>query len=263
MKRVKLYSIFLTVFFLALNCGKKPISIAGDPCTVPLAEKLAEAYTKKTGIEFDIQSAGCGTGVYKAVKGEIDIGVATLEVDINALPKGTNVQVVAKAPTVLIVNKKNPINNLTIAQVKEIMSGGIENWKKVGGKDLPIKNALLQPCTTAKFSKQTAELGDNIERIYPEKKENAVEDTNKLVIENEGGLGVQIYGYEGNDVKVLTIEGALPDEETFPVKYGYYQDYTVVVKGEPKGRVKDFIDFIYTDEGQNIVASLKHIKVDK
>jgi len=264
MKRIFIYFYAATAFLLFFNCGKKVISVAGDACTVPLAQKLADAYTQKTGIQFDIEASGCATGIYKGANGDVDIGVSTHEVNPKALPEGTNVQIIAKAPTVIIVNKKNPINNLTLQQVRDIMTGKVENWKKVGGKDLPIKNVFLQPCTTEIFSKKTsAPLGENLNNLTPENPHNTVEDTNNTVKDNEGAIGLQIYGYEGSEVKIVTIDNELPTEASFPLKYGYYQDYSVITKGRPEGRVKDFLDFIYSEEGQNIVSSLKHIRVDK
>lgn len=255
--------IIMLGFFAGSSMAAETITIAGDPCTVPLAEKLGEAFTKRTGTEVKVESAGCANGIYKASTGDVNIGVSTHEVDLKSMPLGTTNTVIAKAPTIILVNKANPINNLTLQQVKDILAGKIKNWKVVGGKDLEIRNVLLQPCTTAIFGKKTAPYGSDINRLVPEKKGNPVTGTNKLVAENEGAMGLQICGYENADVKVITIDGYLPDENTFPAKYGFYQDYNVITKGEPAGSVKAFIDFALGPEGQDIVSSMKHIKVKK
>ena len=261
LKYKKGYLSLLITIFLGLflgGCGNK-IEIAGDPCTIPLASKLAEAYQRKTGVEFDVQSAACGNGIYKAIQGEVDIGVSTHEVDRSILPKQTDVIVIAKAPTVILVNKKNPVNNLSLEQVNGILKGKIRNWKKVGGPDLDIENVLLQPCTTSIFQQKTTSMAKSIKRLLPMQKGNPVELTNKLVAENEGALGIQIYGYESQNVKVITIDGKLPDESSVPLKYGYYQDYSVILREEPTGEVKKFLDFIASVEGNKIVAEMKHI----
>lgn len=255
--------MFVSIVFANSGIAADTITIAGDPCTVPLVEKLGAAFTKKTGIEVKVESAGCANGIYRASTGDVNIGVSTHEVDLKSLPLGTTNTIIAKAPTVILVNKTNPVNNLTLPQVKDILSGKIKNWKEVGGKDMEIKNVLLQPCTTTIFAKRTVPYGADINRLVPEKKGNPVTGTNKLVEENEGAMGLQIYGYESPNVKVLTIDGYLPDESTFPAKYGFYQDYNVIVKGEPTGNTKAFIDFALSPEGQGVVASMKHIRVKK
>ena len=254
---------FIVIMTVATGASADVITIAGDPCTVPLAQKLGEAFTKKTGTEVMIEGAACANGIHRASAGEVNIGVSTHEVNLESLPEGTTNRIIAKAPTVILVNKANPVSNLTLEQLKNILSGKVKNWKDVGGKDLEIKNVLLQPCTTTIFSKKTAAFGPEIKRLVPEKKGNPVSGTNKLVEENEGAMGLQIYGYESPNVKVLTVDGYLPAENTFPAQYGFYQDYNVITKGEPNGDEKAFIDFALSPEGQEIVSSMKHIRVNK
>lgn len=239
------------------------ITIAGDPCTVPLAEKLGAAFTKKTGKSVKVEGAACGTGIYKASQGEVNVGVSTHEVVLEYLPDGTVNTVIAKAPTVVLVNKRNPVNDLKLQQLKDILAGKIKNWKEVGGSDLEIKNVLLQPCTTTIFAKRSAPFGKDIKKLTPEKPMNPVAGTNKLIEENEGAMGLQIYGYESTDTKALTIDGYLPDDRTFPSKYNFYQDYNVITRVDASSDTKAFVAFAMSKEGQEIVTSLKHIGVMK
>lgn len=44
----------------------------------------------------------------------------------------------AEEPILILVNKNNPIENLSTEQVREIFRGDITNWKQVGGWDKPI-----------------------------------------------------------------------------------------------------------------------------
>jgi len=239
------------------------ISVLGDPCTAPLARKLGDAFTKMTGKNVTVEASACAAGIYKASQGEVNVGVSTHEVVLSYLPEGTANTVIAKAPTVVLVNRNNPVNDLKLQQLKDILAGKIKNWKEVGGNDLEIKNVLLQPCTTTIFSKSAAPFGKDIKRLTPEKPGNPVEGTNKLVEANDGAMGLQIYGYESADVKVLTVDGHLPDEKTFPAKYKFYQDYNVVTRSNASNDTKAFVEFALSPEGQEIVASLKHIRVNK
>ncbi|OGT04304.1 MAG: hypothetical protein A3F73_07905 [Gallionellales bacterium RIFCSPLOWO2_12_FULL_59_22] len=239
------------------------ISVLGDPCTAPLAQKLGEAFTKKTGKNVKVEAEACAAGIYKASQGDVNVGVSTHEVVLSYLPEGTVNTVIAKAPTVVLVNKNNPINDLKLQQLKDILAGKIKNWKEVGGKDLEIKNVLLQPCTTTIFSKSAAPFGKDIKRLVPDKPMNPVAGTNKMVESDEGAMGLQIYGYESADVKVLTVDDLLPDEKTFPAKYKFYQDYNVVTRTNADSDTKAFVDFAVSPEGQEIVASMKHIRIKK
>lgn len=255
---------FIT-FFIVLIAGTglagETITIAGDPCSVPLAKKLGDAFTKKTGITVDVSSFSCQAGISKATEGEANIGVSTKNQLSDIIPDDAVNTVIAKSPIVLIINKKNPVNNLTYEQLQRIYSGKINNWKDVGGRDIEIKNVMLMPCVTHTMSEQVAESG-GIAKLLPEKKGNPSIGTNILVAANEGAIGEQIYGYESDDVKILTVDSLLPDEHTLPVKYKFYQDYNIVTRGKPEGRIKEFINFALSDEGKSIIKSMKHIPLN-
>ena len=155
----------------------------------------------------------------------------------------------------LVVNKKNPVNNITSEQLKDIFSGKIKNWKELGGNDIEIKSVMLEPCVKYTMAKRVAPYGE-VSELRPEGKVNPVLYTNKLVSENEGALGQQIYGYE-DGVKTLTIDNNLPDMN--PEKYRFYQDYNIVTKGTPEGIVKEYIEFALTPEGKKVISALKHV----
>jgi len=236
------------------------LTLAGDPCSVPLAQKLAEAYSQKNkAFKIELQTFGCTQGVYKASSGKVDIGVSTQNGLSSNTPKGGYNTVIAKSPIILIVHQSNPVDNLSYEQLQAIMTGDIRNWKEVGGKDLEIGNVMLQPCVRNTMSKHIIPVSKDIVRLKPGKKVNPVTHTNIMVASNKGAIGQQIYGYESDDVKVLTIDGVLPDENTFPTQYGFYQDYNIITRGAPTGAIKDYINFAYTDEGKSIIKAMHHI----
>ncbi len=237
----------------------RKITLAGDPCTIPQAKALADAFTKKTGVEVVLVQGKCRSGVTEVLDGKADIGLSTFNFDKNGLDKSLNDTIVGKAPIVMVVNKANPVNNLSQAGLKAILSGKIRNWKEVGGKDMEIKNVYLQPCVVETMAYQAEHYGHDINRLKPEKPGNPVAGTNTLVEQDEAAIGMQLFGHESQNVKVLTIDGNLPDAKSFPVKYSFYEDYNMVTKGAPTGAVKEYVDFALGDEGQKILASIKHI----
>jgi len=239
------------------------LTLAGDPCSIPLARKLAEAYSaRNAAFMVELQTFSCTQGVYKAASGKVDIGVSTHNGLSSNLPKGGFNTVIAKSPIVLIVNQSNPVNNLSYEQLQGIMSGKIKNWKDVGGADLEIGNVMLEPCVRNTMAKYVIPVSNDIVRLTSGKKVNPVTYTNIMVAGNKGAIGQQIYGYESKDVKVLTIDGFLPDEKTFPSQYRFYQGYNIITHGKPKGAIKDYINFAYTDEGKSIIKSMNHIPLN-
>lgn len=75
MKRIAGYVLAAAVsilMFVSTGIAGETITIGGDPCTVPLAEKLVEAFTKKTGIAINVASSSCNSGINKSVAGEVN-----------------------------------------------------------------------------------------------------------------------------------------------------------------------------------------------
>ena len=68
--------ITLIIFFIMLIAGRsmagETITIAGDPCSVPLAKELGSTFTKKTGIQVEVSSFSCQIGINEATEGKAD-----------------------------------------------------------------------------------------------------------------------------------------------------------------------------------------------
>lgn len=80
---------------------------------------------------------------------------------------------------------------------------------------------------------------------------------------NEAAIGYISLGSLGDTVKALPIDGV--EATTENVKSGTYKlarPFNIATKGEPTGVAKDFIAFIMSQEGQQVVAENKYIAVD-
>lgn len=71
---------------------------------------------------------------------------------------------------------------------------------------------------------------------------------------NKGAIGYVSLGSLGDDVKAVLVDGAEATADN--VKSGTYKvarPFNIATKGDPDGLAKDFIDFILSDEGQEVV----------
>lgn len=256
---VMFLALVLAAFWPATGSAAQKIRINGDPCTVPLAQKLGEAFSRKSGVEIVYTTGGCRSGVASVIDGAADIGVSTYNFDEGKLHGSLHKVVIGKAPIIMIVNRKNPVENITTAQLQGILRGEIRNWKEVGGPDMQIKNVMLAPCVVETMTHQVDAYSHNLKKLAPRKKGNPVKGTNVMVEGDEAAIGMQLYGYESDNVKALKIDGVLPTEETMGTKYNYYEEYNIVTSGKPEGAVKDYIDFALSYEGRRILLSMKHV----
>ena len=114
------------------NGATGKIVIAGSSSVTPVMEKLQEAYQKvNTGAEIEIQESDSTTGMTAAMDGTCDIGMASRELKDTELDGGLTPTVIAKDGIAVIVNKNNPIEELTKDQVNNIFRGDVTTWEEV------------------------------------------------------------------------------------------------------------------------------------
>lgn len=99
-------------------------------------------------------------------------------------------------------------------------------------------------------------------------KEAIIADKTNIMMTNVSGdpyaIGYCSLGSLDDTVKAVNIDGA--EATALNIKNGSYKiqrPFNIAYKGEPDGLAKDFIDFIFSAEGQNVIASNKYIKVDE
>ena len=114
------------------NGATGKIVIAGSTSVTPVMEKLQEAYQKvNTGAEIEIQESDSTTGMTAAMDGTCDIGMASRDLKDTELEGGLTPTVIAKDGIAVIVNKNNPIEELTKDQVNSIFRGDVTTWEEV------------------------------------------------------------------------------------------------------------------------------------
>lgn len=104
------------------------IVVAGSSSVSPVMEKLKEAYqVVNPNATIEIQTSDSSTGMQAAMDGTCDIGMASRELKDTELEKLTATSI-ALDGIVVIVNKANPIEELTTEQVKNIFTGALTKW---------------------------------------------------------------------------------------------------------------------------------------
>lgn len=114
--------------------GSKPagkLAIAGSSSVSPIMEKLTEAYRLvNPGANIEIQTSDSTAGMTGAIAGTCDIGMASRALKDSELKTLTPLTI-AMDGIAVIVNKKNPITDLTSEQVKAIYTGKTVTWNSL------------------------------------------------------------------------------------------------------------------------------------
>ena len=262
--------------FLTIGCGKKHnganqsesfIQVKGSDTVVNAAQKVAEEFMKDYPyVLVAITGGGSGVGIASLINKTCDVATASREIKPREMelagkegvyPKEF---VVAHDGVAVIVNKSNPVNNLSIEDLHRIFTGKADNWKQFGGKDLAIVTLSREVSsgTYAYFKEQVVHLGNNksTEEFSPG---TLLLSSSQAIVEeaatNEAAVGYLGMGYLCQRIKTLSLgtNGLFypPDvnnvlKGTYPLSRPLYF-YT---DGEPRNATKLFIDFTLSVKGQ-------------
>lgn len=106
--------------------------ISGSSSVAPVMEKLKEAYqTHNPSAEIEIHASDSTTGIRTVLEGVCDIGMTSRPPTDSELAEGLSPVTIATDGIVVIVNRENPVSNLTKAQLRAIFTGQITSWAQL------------------------------------------------------------------------------------------------------------------------------------
>ncbi len=233
------------------------VTVSGSSALLPLAKDAAAKFkVKNPEVSLTLNGGGSGTGLKQVAEGSVNIGNSDVEAS-KKLPadkaKGLVDHKVCVLTVAPIVHKDigATVKSLTKAQLQDVFTAKITNWKDVGGPDQEII-LVTRPSTSG-----TRALFTELALAGKEEASNKSLETDdsgtllQSISQTKGAIGYIALSYLVNnkDVVALGIDGVAPTLEntyngTYPV-WGYEHMYT---KGEPTGAVKAFLDYVVSDE---------------
>ena len=112
--------------------GGGSLSVSGSSSVEPVMEKLAEEYeVLNPDVNIEVQVSDSTTGVSTVLEGVTDIGMASRNLNDSEVQAGAIPKVIAMDGIVVIVNKQNPLEELTTDQLRAIYSGEAKNWEDI------------------------------------------------------------------------------------------------------------------------------------
>ena len=241
------------------------VTASGSTALLPLLKPAQEAFQTQHGkVTVNIAGGGSFTGMNQVAEGSVQIGDSDVNLPAEYKDKGLVDHKVVVEPFVFIVDKANPVDNLTKQQVIDILTGKITNWKEVGGADQPI--TLIH---RAKSSGSRATISDVVLKGLEFTDHAVIQDSNGAVraaiANTPGAIGYVDAPYADDSVKMLAFDGVkYTPQAIIDGKYPIYGSGHMYTKGEPTGAVKAFIDFVLSDDFQNSqVSKLGFIPVSK
>ncbi len=247
--------------------GELPI-IDGAAALYPVFSGFVNSVYPENSVEFDGENFTQNSklqytntrGAYKAiVDGNVDIiFCAKPSKEQEQYAKDNNVELeyvpIVREAFVFIVNNENPVNDLSLEQIKDIYAGKIINWKDVGGENKFI-NAIQRNEGSGSQTTMLKLMGDTPIKSF------ALGFLGRSI-----GFSFRYYVegiVENGAVKMISVNGVYPNKEN--IKNGSYpiasEFYAVYNKANANENIQKLIDFILSEDGQNIVEQSGYVKI--
>ena len=258
------YILGVAALILTVGAGETlagNVVIKGSTTVLPIAQKTAEAYMKQNpDVKISISGGGSGNGIKALIDGSADIAdssrfIKDKEVKL-AVDKGRYPVpfAVAYDCIVPVVHPSNPVDKISLEQLKAVYQGKLKNWKELGGEDRKI--VVISRDTSSGTYEVWEKKVMKKERVFPGA---LLQASNGAIVQavskNKNAIGYIGIGYLNKTVKDLPVNGVRGSAETtldgsFPVSRALY----MFTPGWPKGDTLNFINFVvHPEKGQKYV----------
>ncbi|MCD4671770.1 MAG: PstS family phosphate ABC transporter substrate-binding protein [Anaerolineaceae bacterium] len=287
--------VLLLVILMVTACGQSnsqsgadgrdtpslSIQNKGSDTMVNLALYWAEQYQQEHAeVSISVTGGGSGTGITAMISNTVDIANASRAIKPEereqALANGVDPveHVVARDAIAVIINPENPIQKLTLQQVSDIYSGRINNWKELGGDYCPIVRLSRETNsgTHVYFLESVIRLGNKKDETLFSMDTLLLPSSEGIIAEvrdNPNAIGYDGLGYVTPEVKVVALARdassgyIMPSVETVNQNlYPVARDLYMYTNGQPQGLIAEYLAWIHSSAGQQIVEDLGFVPVD-
>lgn len=232
-----------------------PFLIAGGRLMQPLVADLAQRFSQQTGYEVQVEAGGAMAGMAAVKRGAIDIAMVGQPVPGLFSDPQTRQHLLARNSLAFIVHHRAPVRELSQAQIRQVLTGQVRNWKALGGPDAPIELlSWRKPALIALFVEWIVLDGQPVSHHA-----RLVDDASQMIAGVTGNplaLGyVSLQDMPARSAIIpLTIDGVPFSRATIlSGHYPYIQDMYLVGYGECKPQETAFMRFIRSPQAQVII----------
>lgn len=251
------------------------VTVAGSTEMRPLLLELTAAYSERNPhLHFVLRGGGSRQGEERLVTGGADIAASTafypdaeLPADLVRVPIGVD-------GIALIVHGDNPLDELTLVQIRDIFHGRALFWEDVGGEggEVLLVSREDGSATRALFEERVmGEEGVSLTAVvmptskhvvkYVADHPAAIGYVTSAYIEQVGesadtqGASSLLSGAAGQVVKAVSVEGRLPyGADLADAQYLLARPLYLLIRESGDPALENLVSFALGAEGQDIVA---------
>lgn len=272
MFRVALATLLSSSLFSATLLADE-VNISGSTSVARVMEVLADQYNATHKESFvAVQGVGSSAGITLVKKGVADIGMSSRYLTESELDETLTVTPIAFDGLAVVVNKANPIENITREQLFDIYKGSITNWKQLGGSDQDIAVVTREASSGSRYSFESLMgltkviNGRLVSDINPN---NLVVNSNSMVKtivnHNKQAIGFVSTGSVDSSIKAIQFEGVEANNKTIANgEYELARPFLVLYNlDKADEESKQFIDYLNSPQAKALIVEYGYAPISK
>ncbi len=254
-----------TALSIALLAGTgaasaETLRIGGTGVALGGMKHLGRAFeTRNPDITVEVlPSLGSSGGIKALVAGAIDLSVSSRPLKDAEAAQGAEAQLYATTPLAIVTSRGTQSDGLSTEQLARMYAGTMPNWptgervrvvlRPPSESDIKILRSLSEDMASAMDTAM-----DRPGLVMATNDQNNAETLENL----PGSIGAVALGQiasEGRNLKVLTLDGAMPGDDSGAFSKGLY----LVSTQAPIPAAEAFTAFVFSPEGREILEALDH-----
>ncbi len=251
------------------------LTLTGSTTVLPIAQAVADAYMQAhPDANIQVSGGGSGVGIQAIINQKVDIGMSSADVSAaqKAQDSNMNIITIAHDGIAIIVNPANTVQDISLDQVKGIYNGSVTSWSSLSGAGVPNSNNQIvlvgrdsSSGTRTYFDQVVMQNTNDSLSMHEDNSNGAVLQE---VAQTPNAIGYISIGYLDNTVKALPIvttnghvivpSVATVKDKTYPI----HRDLYMITNGKPTGLANDYINFLLSPAGQQIVVAQGYVALN-
>jgi phosphate transport system substrate-binding protein len=248
---------------------------------VNLAQAWAENYAQVCpDVSVQVAGGGSGVGIAGLIDGFVDIATSSRRMEPDEIADAMERNgvepvefIVGYDALAVYVHKSNPLESLSLEELAEVYGEGgtIEKWSQLGANhpscetDQIIRVSRQNNSGTYHYFRETV-VGKGRDFKLGSIDQSGSKDVVALVARTPCAIGYSGMAYATTDVKMLAISLGKGTEVVQATRenaasgaYPITRPLFVYTSGEPSGIVKDFIDWVLSPAGREIIDEIGYV----
>jgi len=270
----RLLSVLLLALILSLgliSCGEEeteeevditPVIFSGSTHMQEFMNKVSYSYQD---VKIDVYGIDTGNGIAALLQGDCDVAMAARPITAEELAEGADLGIeeilIGKDAIMIFVHVSNPVDGLTLEQLKGVYTGEITNWSELGGADLEIvpfsrdqvsgtANMFQELALDGEGYGQNVSFQDSYTELF-----NAMDKT-------PGGISFFGVGRYSDTLTPIALDGVLATPELIRSgEYPLIYNFNFYHRNDIRPEAKAVLDYMLTAEGLEYVTSAGYVAV--